>query len=94
MAALVEGQLELVGTCVRVRTDAENYLVVFPADFQTTIANNQLTVQDVPLNKTHVWTFGNRVQFAGGEAPNLTNELRARVPPECLGPYWIFGGWL
>jgi hypothetical protein len=94
MQALLNGRLEQVGNCLRIRTDTENYLLVFASDFQVTIANNQVTIADLTLNQTRTWNIGGPVQFAGGESPVLTNEARSRIPPECVGPYWIFGGWL
>lgn len=94
--AQLVGELEVVDNCVRVKaTPGESsYLLVWPADFDFSVSGTSIHVRDKLLSEEVTWRAGDIVRLGGGEIPSLDDQLRGRVPANCEGPYWLFGGWL
>ncbi len=96
LTALLVGELAVVDNCVRVKaTSGEgSYLLVWPADFDFSVSGTSIHVRDKLLSEDVTWRSGDIVRLGGGEIPSLDDQLRGRVPANCEGPYWLFGGWL
>jgi len=96
LTALLVGELEVVGNCVRVKTTygSGSYLLVWPPDFDFGVSDTSVHIADRLLREEITWRVGDSVRLGGGEIPSLVEKLRSRVPANCDGPYWLFGGWL
>ncbi len=96
LTALLVGELEVVDNCVRVKaTSGEtSYLLVWPPDFDFSVSSTSVHVRDKLLGEEVTWRAGDIVRVGGGVIPSLDDQLRGEAPPNCEGPYWIFGGWL
>ena len=92
-----EGNLEMVGKCLRVDVGKGNYLqMVWPPDYSVTVNGDivHLTEGLVSGNqREYDLRLGDHIIFAGGGAPYFFDQSFFQVSPtSCPGPYWIFGG--
>ncbi len=96
LTALLVGELAVVDNCVRVKATSgeSSYLLVWPTDFDFSVSGTSILVRDKLLSEEVTWRAGDIVRLGGGEIPSLDDQLRGRVPANCEGPYWLFGGWL
>jgi hypothetical protein len=92
LTALAIGELTTVDNCLRV----EDYLLVWPPEFVVNVEGDTVQIEDKLLGEKTVWRLGEVVQVGGGEVSflGLTEDVRARIPAGCKGPYWLVGGWL
>lgn len=95
LLALLEGQLTVVNDCSRVNsaTNDISYLLVWPPDSVITIDGK--TLQITTYNgKQIALQIGEVVRVSGGEVKvveALSEVTRQKIPPGCLGPYWVVG---
>lgn len=92
----IEGTLVLVDTCLRVYNDQANtsHLLIWPPGFNLTNEND--TIEILNSDGEIVAQIGDRVQMGGGEIHSKTmleKSIQEQVPPQCTGPYLIFGDW-
>jgi hypothetical protein len=96
LTALLIGQLVHVENCLRVQSPygTTSYLLVWPPDFDFQLEGDMLHVTDKLYGDSKAWRLGDTLEVGGGEISSPDSELRQRLPAHCMGPYWLFGGWL
>lgn len=96
LTALLVGELVVIDNCVRVKpAEGEtSYLLVWPPDFDFSVEGRSVRVTDNLKRQDVTWQVGDIIRVGGGEASNPDAALLRRLPANCAGPYWVFGGWL
>ncbi len=96
LTALLVGELAVVDGCVRMKAadGHASYLLVWPPDFDFSVEGASVRVSDRLKGQEVTWRTGDIVRVGGGETSSVDAGLRQRLPANCAGPYWMFGGWL
>jgi hypothetical protein len=90
LTAVAMGVLALDNGCLRINHDA----LAWPPEFTVTVEGGTVKVHDGLTGDQVTWHIGEPVFLGGGEVPYaaLTEPVRARLSPNCSGPYWLVGG--
>lgn len=92
MAALLEGELALDGTCLGVETDFEGGFVsvVWPQGFTVGFENGGAILIDDAGDT--LATEGERISMGGGNSPGAIEEIAEIAPEDCISDgYWMSG---
>jgi hypothetical protein len=94
MEALIFGTLAVAENCIRVNASESDtsYLLIWPPDYTLSVENDAIQI----LNGSGqvVTRVGDKARISGGEVKSeigLDEQMRKKLPPNCLAPYWIVG---
>lgn len=89
MDALLVGKLVLVGSCLRVEDNNNNYVLIWPQGFSLKTADKFIQISDGAGNL--VAQVGDNINVSGGEilSEQIGNYVSQTLPNDCSGPYWI-----
>ena len=94
MEAQLFGLLVLDGSCLRVTTENESYLIIWPPGYALHIDNESIAILDA--SGTPAVSLGQQVYISGGEVPLSENAIASAnveglADSGCAGPYWFAG---
>ena len=92
-AALLEGELTLDGSCLRVVAGGENWLLAWPPEYEARVEGGEVRITD-RAGRLVVWHIGQHLRLGGGaiEGEDPLDPGRSlTVPAGCTGPYWVVG---
>ena len=93
MDALLIGELVVEDSCLRVRSEGANYLVIWQADYFLT--DNDGVWEILDETGAVAARVGETVYMGGGETSWVDEPyLRDPIPASCGGPYWRMGSFL
>ncbi len=91
LTAEAHGRLLLVSNCLRLDEYPNNYLLVWPPDYQVRLEKDTLDIFDNLTGNHVVWHIGEAVVLGGGEVSRFNNGERPLFSADCGGPYWLVG---
>jgi hypothetical protein len=92
MTALTIGKLVVKDGCLRIGEGGSSHLILWQPDYF--VNNNNGVIEVLDRNGQVVARVGEEIRMGGGEVPltpELERQLRAPLPKECPGPYWLMG---
>jgi len=94
MTALLAGTLVVKDGCLRASAGDgdEGYLIIWQTDYF--LNNREGVIEVLDRNGQVVVRVGEEIRMGGGEVPltaDLERALRAPLPEQCDGPYWLMG---
>jgi hypothetical protein len=93
MAALLRGRLVAKDGCLRVVQDGvdASFLIIWQPDYF--LNDNQGSIQVLNRSGKVAARMGDMVSLGGGGVPlsSFASLLRAPLPAQCNGPYWLMG---
>ncbi len=92
MAALLEGDLEIVASCPRIipEYDSTGWLIIWQPDYF--VSDNHGIIEIIDRDGQAVARQSEHINMGGGEIPSISfEELREPIPSQCEGPYWLMG---
>jgi len=94
MTALLVGTLVVKDGCLRASAgdSDEGYLIIWQTDYF--LNNHEGVIEILDRNGQAVARVGEEIRMGGGEVPltaDLERALRAPLPEQCDGPYWLMG---
>lgn len=92
MNAELRGELVIKNNCIRIDSIDQDisYLPVWPSNFNVEFRDNKIRIVDENDGEI-VASVEDNIHLSGGELPTLSQQLQAKLPDNCPGPFWSVG---